>query len=534
MPSKLDLDNPYIADTAMNIATNYPGEYNINQVCAIYDTMARGGWHYYDEANDRDYLQNANLTLQRGKMSNTIGRGDCDDFAILMASLIESLGGSTRITLAYDKQNKNDRHKSGHAYSELYLGVKHDPRVNEIINWIKSEYNLSIIPGLNYTGEEVWLNLDWGTNHPGGPYFGNNSTMVKRVVIRECPYKISPRIIPVIDSMNSVEGWKIIKDDYGSAINISSEPGIKDMAINISYDLTEGGWVGISKELDPNLLPRASGLNFSCFGLGNQNTIELRMISENGATFNISWARLKANEIWSYHRALYDNLKCSDLEKQCNFDPNKIKKIEFIISNQAGVEDTPGQGSLMLDNVHEIMAIPIGSPWERAEKKRKEALALQLASQAEMDLVKSTDPSLGVILAIESLRTHETAEGGQALLHGLKLLPRPVFSINNNGTVLASAFSPDGSLLATANWDNTSKIWNASTGRLVRSLEHKGPINAVVFSRDGSLLATASDDNTSKIWNTSTGSEIWSLEHNGPVNAVVFSSDGSRLATASA
>ena len=85
--AKLDQDDPYIADTAMTMAADYPGQYNINQVSQIYITMAQGGWFYYNDPAGSESYQNANLSLKRGKIKNTIGMGDCDDFAILMASL---------------------------------------------------------------------------------------------------------------------------------------------------------------------------------------------------------------------------------------------------------------------------------------------------------------------------------------------------------------------------------------------------------------------------------------------------------------
>jgi len=36
--------------------------------------------------------------------ADMVGAGDCDDFAILIASLIESLGGSTRIIFSQDEE----------------------------------------------------------------------------------------------------------------------------------------------------------------------------------------------------------------------------------------------------------------------------------------------------------------------------------------------------------------------------------------------------------------------------------------------
>ena len=93
---KLDLGNPNVEQTAVTMARDYPGEFSINQVGAIYSSLVQG-WSYYPDPNFKESYKNANLTLQDGVRAGTVGGGDCDDFAILIASLIESLGGSTRI-----------------------------------------------------------------------------------------------------------------------------------------------------------------------------------------------------------------------------------------------------------------------------------------------------------------------------------------------------------------------------------------------------------------------------------------------------
>ena len=75
-------------------------------------------------------------------------------------------------------------------------------------------------------------------------------------------------------------------------------------------------------------------------------------------------------------------------------------------------------------------------------------------------------------------------------------------------SVSSAAFSPDGTRVVTASWDNTARIWDAATGAEILALKghDKGVISAA-FSPDGTRIVTASDDSTARIWNAATGAE---------------------------
>ena len=77
--------------------------------------------------------------------------------------------------------------------------------------------------------------------------------------------------------------------------------------------------------------------------------------------------------------------------------------------------------------------------------------------------------------------------------------PRGV--IAHEGGVTSLALSPDASLLASAGYDRTVRLWRVSDGRLAGVLRgHGGTIWSVAWSPDGRWLASAGEDKTIRIW----------------------------------
>ncbi len=77
----------------------------------------------------------------------------------------------------------------------------------------------------------------------------------------------------------------------------------------------------------------------------------------------------------------------------------------------------------------------------------------------------------------------------------------------------AVAVSPDGRFIVSGSGDRTVKVWEAATGRLLRSLEgHKDDMTAVAVSPDGRFIVSGSDDRTVKVWEAKTGRLLRSLE----------------------
>ena len=94
-------------------------------------------------------------------------------------------------------------------------------------------------------------------------------------------------------------------------------------------------------------------------------------------------------------------------------------------------------------------------------------------------------------------------------------------------------FSPDGARILTASADHSAKLWDAASGKLLASFAHQDEVFQAEFSRDGARILTASKDKTAKLWDTASGKLIASFEHPDGLYHAAFSPDGARILTAS-
>lgn len=168
-----------------------------------------------------------------------------------------------------------------------------------------------------------------------------------------------PRPPLVIDSLESTFGWKTYTSGDLSTIQISSVAGKTGNGMEISYNLEEGTWVGIFREINPGLLIGTDAIRFSYKGSGASNTIELKLLvkidEDHSVVFSVLRNRASNVRGWSMLEASYPEFVCW-VDTGCNagdqIDLSKVWKIDIAISNKAG--DTAGAGSVIFDDIQAI------------------------------------------------------------------------------------------------------------------------------------------------------------------------------------
>lgn len=112
---------------------------------------------------------------------------------------------------------------------------------------------------------------------------------------------------------------------------------------------------------------------------------------------------------------------------------------------------------------------------------------------------------------------------------------RQLHRFDHGTRVVTVAFSPDGRYLASVDYGRILYLWDVMEGRKVHELPTPGPLmRSLAFNRDGTRLAGATLRGAVAIYDPATGEMLHQLKgHSNWVRTLAFSPDGRRLATAS-
>lgn len=113
----------------------------------------RLNWKYVNDPLGMDYYSPP--TESMGLLA-----GDCDDYAILMASAVMSIGGEARIVIS-----------PNHMYTEVKVGTVDD--IDKISYALRTLFPDEINGGkihFHETGGDLWINFDYTAQYPGGPF----------------------------------------------------------------------------------------------------------------------------------------------------------------------------------------------------------------------------------------------------------------------------------------------------------------------------------------------------------------------------
>ena len=156
-----DYDLPYTKSFANQLAGRSEGNFNPGQICEIFEYCYKK-WRYVNDPNGHEYVARASETIA------SYLTGDCDDFAILMASCLLAVGADVCVNTGHNPQG-------GHAFTEVDISNLNQNDVLETIKNHFQSYSISQLHTRDANGKK-WLNLDWQAAYPGGPYYDCSSS----------------------------------------------------------------------------------------------------------------------------------------------------------------------------------------------------------------------------------------------------------------------------------------------------------------------------------------------------------------------
>jgi WD40 repeat protein/serine/threonine protein kinase/uncharacterized membrane-anchored protein YhcB (DUF1043 family) len=195
-----------------------------------------------------------------------------------------------------------------------------------------------------------------------------------------------------------------------------------------------------------------------------------------------------------------------------------------------------GRSALLHDEPE--ASVHLGRAYQRGDRSRSTAFMLARALQprlAEQARLASTAGRMWSAAFSPDGRQIVTTDDRAAQVWDAQTYRRR-FTLFHGEAVYQALYSPDDARIVTAGGDGTVKIWDATTGALVRELRRDGArlrYAAVATSPDGRLVAAIDGKGeVAHVWDATTGVQVAEIHNDGlETSSLAFSPDGRWLAT---
>jgi WD40 repeat protein len=112
------------------------------------------------------------------------------------------------------------------------------------------------------------------------------------------------------------------------------------------------------------------------------------------------------------------------------------------------------------------------------------------------------------------------AAGLPAAAQGSNGAPELVLNIDHVGEITAVAVAPDSRTIASGSRDRSVKLWDAASGKLLRTLSgHRDAVLSVTFAANGATLYSGSRDGTVRAWEVANGRLVGTFNAGPPLTA---------------
>lgn len=145
---------------------------------------------------------------------------------------------------------------------------------------------------------------------------------------------------------------------------------------------------------------------------------------------------------------------------------------------------------------------------------------------------------IGLVLAIKGVDYKMPVPAGTALPIPFSTVPREIFTDHQGAggkpvVIHALAFTPDSKIVASGSGDKTVKLWDAQTGKLLKTLMgHPHEVKSIAFAPDNKTLASGvsgwdderleTTDGEVRLWDFRTGMLMRTIPERGSVTAVTY------------